>query len=54
MIGLGLANGGNVTAEVLVVDNFTDLDNRQGEAKGKIVLFNAIFTTYGDTVVYRS
>jgi carboxypeptidase Q len=44
---------GGVTAEVLVVTNFTELTNRAAEARGRIVLFNAPFTRYGETVRYR-
>jgi hypothetical protein len=44
---------GGVTAEILVVTNFTELTNRAAEARGRIVLFNAPFTRYGETVRYR-
>jgi carboxypeptidase Q len=39
---------------VLVVSNFAELTRRAAEAKGKIVLFDAPFTSYGETVVYRA
>ncbi len=42
-----------ITASVLVVTNFTELTNRAVEARGKIVVFDATFTEYGDTVRYR-
>lgn len=42
-----------VTAEVMVVKSFDELENRKSEVKGKIVLFNVDFTTYGETVQYR-
>lgn len=42
-----------ITAEVIVVKSFEDLEERGNEAKGKIVLFNVPFTTYGETVQYR-
>tara|TARA_R110002049_G_scaffold75972_3_gene195460 strand:+ start:6181 stop:7554 length:1374 start_codon:yes stop_codon:yes gene_type:complete len=45
------ANG--ITAEVMVVKSFEELENRKSEAEGKIVLFNVAFTTYGETVQYR-
>ncbi|MEP1306827.1 MAG: M28 family metallopeptidase [Balneola sp.] len=45
------ANG--ITAEVMVVKSFDELEKRADEAKGKIVLFNVPFTTYGETVQYR-
>jgi carboxypeptidase Q len=43
-----------VEAEVLVVGSFDELRVRGAEARGRIVLFNAPFTNYGDTVVYRT
>ena len=42
-----------ITAEVMLVKSFEDLEERGSEAKGKIVLFNVPFTTYGQTVQYR-
>lgn len=42
-----------ITAEVLVVGSFDELEIRKEEAKGKIILFNVPFTTYGETVRYR-
>ncbi len=56
MLGLGGSIGtpvDGITAEVLVVKSFDELEERQPEAAGKIVLFNAAFTSYGQTVVYR-
>lgn len=56
MLGLGGSIGtpeGGITAEVLVVNSFEELEERSDEAEGKIVLFNAEFTTYGQTVTYR-
>ena len=55
--GLGRSVGtppGGVTAEVLVVSSFDELAARATEARGKIVLFNVPFTSYGRTVRYRS
>jgi carboxypeptidase Q len=57
MLGLGRSIGtppGGITAEVLVVASFAELSERAEEARGKIVLFNAPFTSYGATVRYRS
>jgi carboxypeptidase Q len=55
-----LALGGSIStpadgieADVLVVSTFQELTERGAEAKGKIVVFNAPFTTYGETVGYR-
>lgn len=44
---------GGITAPVLVVTNFAELTARADEAKGRIVVFNAPFTSYGDSVRYR-
>jgi carboxypeptidase Q len=38
----------------LVVESFDELAARAGEARGKIVCFNAAFTNYGATVRYRA
>jgi carboxypeptidase Q len=57
MLGLGFSVGtppGGIRGEVLVVNSFEDLESRADEAKGRIVLFNVPFTTYGQTVRYRS
>jgi carboxypeptidase Q len=57
MLGLGSSVAtppGGVEAEVMVVSTFDELRARADEAKGRIVLFNAPFTTYSDTVVYRT
>ncbi len=56
MMGLGGSIGTPVEgleADVLVVDSFDELEARAADAVGKIVLFNAPFTTYGQTVQYR-
>jgi carboxypeptidase Q len=57
MLGLGGSVGtpkGGVTAPVLVVSSFEDLQRRTAEARGKIVLFDAPFTEYEETRRYRS
>lgn len=57
MLGLGFSVAtppGGIRAEVLVVSSFDDLEARADEARGRIVLFNVPFTTYGQTVQYRS
>lgn len=56
MLGLGNSVGTpaeGITADVVVVSNFDELD-RLGEAvRGKIVAYNVPFTNYGETVAYR-
>ena len=42
-----------ICREVIVVDSFEELEQRKDEVRGKIVLFNAAFTNYGETVQYR-
>jgi carboxypeptidase Q len=57
MLGLGGSIGtpaAGITAPVLVVESFEDLERRKTEARGKIVLFDAPFTDYGETRRYRS
>jgi carboxypeptidase Q len=57
MLGLGGSVGtptDGITAEVLVVESYEELERRAAEARGKIVLFDVPFTTYGETVQYRS
>src|SRR6185436_18839526 len=57
MLGLGdiVGTGGEgVQAEVLVLHTFEELDAKADSARGRIVLFNVPFTSYGETVRYRS
>jgi len=63
MLGLGMSVGtppGGITAPVLVVNTFDDLQRHAADAKGKIVLFDYPFPTnvapmagYRDAVAYR-
>jgi carboxypeptidase Q len=56
MLGLGgsiATPKGGITARVLVVSSFDDLNRRASSAKGKIVLWDVPFTTYRETVRYR-
>jgi carboxypeptidase Q len=54
MLGLGGSVGTpGVEAEVMVVGSFDELTRRAAEARGRIVLFDVPFTTYGETVQYR-
>ena len=45
---------GGIEAEVLPVTSFDDLRLRQAEARGRIVLFDVPYTTYSETVTYRT
>src|SRR5471030_1279068 len=57
MLGLGDSvgtTGDGVQAEVLVVNTFDELDAKAASARGRIVLFNVPFTSYGETVRFRS
>lgn len=57
MLGLGGSIGTppeGITAEVLVVSSYVELEQRAAEARGRIVLFDVPFTNYGETVQYRS
>jgi carboxypeptidase Q len=56
MLGLGGSIGtpaAGITAEVLVVTSFDDLKAKADRARGRIVLFDVPFTSYGATVQYR-
>ena len=56
MLGLGGSVStpkGGIVGELLVVDDFEDLNKNTHKVQGKIVLFNCEFTTYGETVSYR-
>lgn len=57
MLGLGgsiATPPGGIRAEVLVVGSYDELEVRADEAGGRVVLFDVPFTTYGETVRYRS
>ncbi|KAK7116317.1 carboxypeptidase Q-like [Littorina saxatilis] len=57
ILGLGYSVGTppeGITAQVLVVRSFDELKARASEAKGKIVVYNEDFVSYGTTVAYRS
>ena len=44
-----------IEADVIVVSSFEELEELDPlDVRGKIVLYNAPFTTYGDTVQYRT
>ncbi len=57
MLGLGDSVGTppeGVQGEVLVVHGFEELDAHASQARGRIVLYNVPFTSYGETVRFRS
>ncbi|KAK7073052.1 hypothetical protein SK128_019494 [Halocaridina rubra] len=57
MLGLGSSTGTppeGIRAEVLVVKDFDDLEKKAALAKGKIVVYNPEFVSYGETVEYRT
>ena len=56
ILGLGGSVGtgpDGVKGEVFVVESYDDLEANKEKAKGKIVLWNVPFTSYGATVSYR-
>jgi carboxypeptidase Q len=57
MLALGGSIGtppSGISAPVLVVSSFDDLKSKAPRARGKIVLFDVPFTSYGATVAYRA
>ena len=54
VIGLGGTVSGNVKAEVIVFTSYEELENNKDKIKGKIVVYNQPWTTYGESVQYRS
>ena len=58
ILGLGRSVAtppGGITADVVAVRSFGELDSLPAEAvRGRIVLYDVPFTTYGETVRYRS
>lgn len=57
MLGLGgsvATPDSGITAEIIVVESFEELESVKGEIEGKIVLYNVEFTSYGATVAYRT
>lgn len=57
MLGLGDSVGtppAGIEAYVMVVHSFEQLEEHAAQARGRIVLFNVPFTSYGETVRFRS
>ncbi|KAG0628707.1 hypothetical protein M758_1G046500 [Ceratodon purpureus] len=46
-------NGTTLHGSVIVVSSFDDLENQKDHIRGKIVVYNQDFVSYGDTVAYR-
>ena len=56
MLGLGNSVGtppAGIEGDVVVLGSFDDLAARAADVRGRIVLFDVPFTTYGETVAYR-
>ena len=56
VLGLGNSVGTpaeGISAEAVVVRNFAELDRLGEQVRGKIVVYNVPYTTYGATVIYR-
>ena len=56
VLGLGNSVGTpaeGISAEAIVVRNFVELDRLGEKVRGKIVVYNVPFTSYGATVAYR-
>jgi carboxypeptidase Q len=57
MLGLGgsiATPPEGITAPLLIVRSFDELNARAAEARGRIVLFDVPFSNYGQTVAYRA
>lgn len=56
MIGLGKSVGGNVTAELILMHSFEELEEKgnAGELKNKIAFFNFNWTNYGENKKFRT
>jgi carboxypeptidase Q len=57
MLGLGNSIGtppAGIEADLVVFRSFEELDAARDRVKGRIVLFNVPFTTYGETVRFRA
>ena len=53
-IGVKIGLVSNVKADAIVVRTFAELDQMKDKVKGKIVVYNQKWTTYGESVQYRS
>ena len=56
ILGLGYSVGTNnqtLQAPIIVVRTFDELERRASEVKGKIVVYNFVFESYGKQAQYR-
>jgi carboxypeptidase Q len=57
MLGLGSSVAtppAGLEADLIVVKSFEELNQRSADVKGKVVLYNAAYVSYGQTNVYRT
>lgn len=57
LLGLGSSVGtpsDGITAEIIVVQDFDELDSKASQVPGKIVVYNQPYYSYGQSVQYRS
>ena len=52
-LGKSIGTNGELTADVIVVKSFDDLDSKSSAVAGKIVVYNQDFVSYSDTASYR-
>jgi carboxypeptidase Q len=52
-LGGSVSTSGVLEADVIVVESFDELERVAESVRGKIVVYNVPFTTYGQTVPYR-
>ena len=56
ILGLGKSVGTNnrtIEAPIMVVNSYEELERRAAEVKGKIVVLNFVFESYGKQVKFR-
>ena len=56
ILGVGGSIGtpkSGITSDVIVVRDFSELEQKKNQVKGKVVLFNVDYSNYGDVLKYR-
>lgn len=55
-LGYSVGTNGSIEAEVVVVHSFDELEKlaKEGKIEGKVVVYNYTFSTYGQSVQFRS